>query len=72
MKWIGTKNLGMLLLGIWLTSTSALRLVDMTFVHAGSVLAVIAVAAARLGLSRQPGRATSLPNEPDLLDETGG
>ena len=31
MKWIGTKNLGMLLLGIWLTVTGAMTLADISF-----------------------------------------
>ena len=45
MKWIGTKNLGMLLLGIWLMVTGALTLANISFAHAGSVLAALAVAA---------------------------
>jgi hypothetical protein len=45
MKWIGTKNLGMLLLAIWLIATGVLGLVQITFPYAGSVLAVLALAA---------------------------
>ncbi len=45
MNWIGTKNLGMLLLGIWLTATGAFTLANTSFAHAASVLAMLAVAA---------------------------
>jgi hypothetical protein len=44
MKWIGTKNLGMLLLGIWLIATGVLPFVSITFVNMGLVLAVLAIA----------------------------
>jgi hypothetical protein len=45
MKWIGTRNLGMLLLAIWLIATGAMALTHITFAYAGSILAVLAVAA---------------------------
>jgi hypothetical protein len=45
MQWIGTKNLGMLLLGIWLIATGILPFVSITFVNMGMVLAVLAIAA---------------------------
>jgi hypothetical protein len=45
MKWAGTKNLGMLLLGIWLIATGVLPLVSITLVNVGLVLAVLAIAA---------------------------
>ena len=45
MKWLGTKNLGMLLLGIWLVVTGLLPFVHINFANMGSILAVLAVAA---------------------------
>jgi hypothetical protein len=45
MKWVGTKNLGMVLLGVWLIATGLLPLVSITFVNMGLVLAVLAIAA---------------------------
>lgn len=45
MKWLGTKNLGMLLLGIWLVATGLLPLVHVTFANMNSILAVLAIAA---------------------------
>jgi len=45
MKWIGTKNLGMLLLGVWLVATGLLPFVSITFVNIGLVLALLAIAA---------------------------
>jgi hypothetical protein len=45
MRWIGTNNLGMLLLGIWLIATGLLPFVSITFVNMGLVLAVLAIAA---------------------------
>ena len=48
MKWLGTKNLGMLLLGIWLILTGLLPFVHITFANIGSILAVLAVAAGSL------------------------
>jgi hypothetical protein len=45
MKWIGTKNLGMLLLAIWLILTGALAFVNVTFAHTGLILAALALAA---------------------------
>jgi hypothetical protein len=45
MSWNRNKNLGMLLLGIWLILTGALAFVNVTFAHMGLVLAALAVAA---------------------------
>lgn len=45
MKWLGTKNLGMLLLAIWLIATGLVPLLHLSFPHLGSILAVMAVAA---------------------------
>ena len=48
MKWLGTKNLGMLLLGIWLVLTGLLPLMHISFANMGSIMAVLAVAAGSL------------------------
>lgn len=48
MKWLGTKNLGRLLLGIWLIATGLLPFVHITFANMGSILAVLAIAAGSL------------------------
>jgi hypothetical protein len=45
MKWLGTKNLGMLLLAIWLIITGVLPFVQIQFANMGSILAVLAIAA---------------------------
>lgn len=45
MKWLGTKNLGMLLLGIWLVLTGVLAFVHVTFANTGLVLSALAIAA---------------------------
>ena len=45
MKWTGSKNLGMLLLGIWLIATGVLVFVPITFAYTGQVLAVLAIVA---------------------------
>lgn len=45
MKWIGTKNLGMLLLGIWLIVTGALAFVHVSFANTGLILSALALAA---------------------------
>lgn len=45
MKWAGTKNLGMLLLSIWLIITGLLSFVQVPFVHMGLVMAALAIAA---------------------------
>jgi hypothetical protein len=45
MKWAGTKNLGMLLLSIWLIATGLMAFVQISFVHMGLVMAVLAIAA---------------------------
>ena len=45
MKWLGTKNLGMLLLGIWLVLTGALAFVHVSFANTGLILAALALAA---------------------------
>jgi hypothetical protein len=44
-KWNAPKNLGMLLLAIWLIATGAMALLQMSFPYAGTVLAVLALAA---------------------------
>ena len=48
MKWLGTSNLGMLLLGIWLIVTGLMPFIHITFANMGSVLGVLAVAAGAL------------------------
>lgn len=48
MKWLGTKNLGMLLLGIWLVVTGLLPFVNISFANMDSILAALAVAAGAL------------------------
>lgn len=48
MKWIGTKNLGLLFLGIWLVITGLVPLMQFSFANLGSLLAVLAVAAGTL------------------------
>ena len=48
MKWLGTKNLGMLLLGIWLILTGLLPFLHITFANMGMILSVLAVAAGSL------------------------
>jgi len=45
MKWIGTKNLGLLLLAIWLIATGVLVFVGATFTYTAPVMAVLAIAA---------------------------
>ena len=45
MKWAGTKNLGMLLLAIWLIATGVLAFVHLPFAQTGLVLAALAIAA---------------------------
>ena len=45
MKWIGTKNLSMLLLGIWLVVTGVQHFVQIPFVNTGAISAVLALAA---------------------------
>jgi hypothetical protein len=45
MKWAGTKNLGMLVLGIWLIATGALAFVHINFANTGLVLSALALAA---------------------------
>jgi len=45
MKWVGTKNLGMLLLGVWLTVTGALAFVHVAFANTGQILSALALAA---------------------------
>ena len=45
MKWIGTKNIGMLLLGIWLMATGVLAFVHVTFANTHLILSVLALAA---------------------------
>ena len=48
MKWLGTKNWGLLLLGIWLVVTGLLPFVQIHVANMGSILAVLAVAAGSL------------------------
>jgi hypothetical protein len=48
MNWLGTKNLGMLLLGIWLVVTGLLQFVHISFANTGPILAVLAIAAGSL------------------------
>ena len=45
MKWLGTKNLGMLLLAIWLIATGATAFVHVTFANMGLILSALAIAA---------------------------
>jgi len=45
MKWAGTKNLGMLLLSIWLIATGLLSFFEVAFVHKDLVMAALAIAA---------------------------
>jgi len=45
MKWIVTKNLGMLLLAIWLIAGGVLSFVHINFAQTGLVLAALAIAA---------------------------
>ncbi len=45
MKWAGTKNLGMLLLGIWLVATGAQAFVHVGFANTGLILSALALAA---------------------------
>jgi len=48
-----TKNLGMLLLGIWLILTGLLPLLDISFSGQATILAVLAVAAGAVILFRR-------------------
>jgi hypothetical protein len=45
MKWIGTKNVGMLLLAIWLIATGAQAFVHVSFASTGLILSALALAA---------------------------
>ncbi len=45
MKWIGTKNIGMLLLAIWLLASGVLAFVHISSVQTGPILAALAIAA---------------------------
>jgi hypothetical protein len=45
MRWIGTSNLGMLLLAIWLIATGVLTFVPLTGVTTVPILAALAIAA---------------------------
>jgi hypothetical protein len=45
MKWIGTKNIGMLLLAIWLIASGVLAFVQISSVPTGPILAALAIAA---------------------------
>ena len=44
MKWIGTKNLGMLLLAIWLIASGAMAFVHINFANTQLILAALAIA----------------------------
>ena len=43
-----TRNLGMLLLGIWLISTGLIPLLSFSFVGLGTLMAILAIAAGAL------------------------
>lgn len=43
-----TRNLGMLLLGIWLIATGLIPLLNLSFSGLGTVMAVVAIAAGAL------------------------
>ena len=45
MKWLGTRNLGMLLLGIWLVITGLMPFLHIPFANMGLILSVLAIAA---------------------------
>ncbi len=45
MKWIGTKNMGMLLLAIWLIATGATAFVHINIAQTHLILAALAIAA---------------------------
>jgi hypothetical protein len=45
MKWIGTKNLGLLLLAIWLIASGLLVFVHVTFAWTVPIMAALAIAA---------------------------
>ena len=45
MKWIGTKNIGMLLLAAWLIASGVLTFVHVAAVNTGPILAGLAIAA---------------------------
>ena len=43
-----TKNIGMLLLGIWLIATGLIPLLDLSFSGLGTIMAILAIAAGAL------------------------
>jgi hypothetical protein len=45
MNWIGTKNIGLLLLAIWLIASGVLVFVHISAVETGPILAALAIAA---------------------------
>ncbi len=45
MKWLGTGNLGMLLLAAWLILTGLIPLLHITFANMSPILAMLAIAA---------------------------
>lgn len=45
MKWIGTKNLGLLLLAIWLIASGVLVFVHLDFIWTSPIMAALAIAA---------------------------
>lgn len=53
MKWLGTGDLGMLLLAIWLVLTGLLPLLHISFPNSGVVMSILAVAAGIMLLLRR-------------------
>jgi hypothetical protein len=45
MKWLGTKNLGLLLLAIWLIASGVLVFVHLHFLWTAPIMAALAIAA---------------------------
>jgi hypothetical protein len=45
MRWAGTKNLGMLLLAIWLIANGVLAFIELPFAQIGLLLAALSIAA---------------------------
>jgi hypothetical protein len=53
MKWLGTGNLGMLVLAIWLILTGLLPLLHISFSNSGTVMSILAVVAGIMLLLRR-------------------
>jgi hypothetical protein len=49
-----TKNIGMLLLGIWLIATGLIPLLNLSFSGLGTIMAILAIAAGALIIVRGP------------------